>query len=100
MGISDTLAGALSTVKDFIIVDSERVKKYLSKEIEFTQAIGAGSDKQMDKLRKLASEKLSGDYIIYGTFQKITFSNDSSSAEFELTVFCYWSSILAWYILE
>ncbi len=70
-GISETLAGALSNVQNFIIIDSARVKRYLLDNEEFNQAIGVDSGKNMDNLRKLARDKLEGDYIIYGSFHRI-----------------------------
>ncbi len=71
VGISETLSGALSNINNFIVIDSFRVKKYLIQNAEFNQAVGAESDKSIERLRKLAQEKLEGDYIVYGSFYKI-----------------------------
>ena len=71
VGISETLSGALSNINNFIIIDSFRVKKYLLDNSAFNQAVGAGDEKNMDRLRQLAQDKLSSDYIVYGTFYKI-----------------------------
>ncbi len=71
VGISETLSGALSTVDNFIIIDSDRVKRHLLDNAGFKQAIGVNEDKDIEKLRELTKEKLDGDYIIYGSFNKI-----------------------------
>ena len=71
VGIGETLSGALSNVNNFIIIDSYRVKKYLLDNSEFSQAIGAGDEKNMDRLRQLTQEKLNGDYIVYGSFYTV-----------------------------
>jgi len=71
VGIGETLSGALSNVDNFIIIDSYRVRKYLLDNSEFSQAIGAGDEKNMDRLRKLTQEKLNGDYIVYGSFYTV-----------------------------
>lgn len=70
-GISETLAGALSTVQNFIVIDANRVKKYLLNNISFNQRLGMNADDNLDKLQKLTKSKLKGDYLIYGTFNKI-----------------------------
>ena len=71
VGISETLSGALSTVETFIIIDSGRVKRHLLESAEFKQAIGANEEKDIEKLRDLTKDKLDGDYIIYGSFNRI-----------------------------
>lgn len=71
VGISETLSGALSNINNFIIIDSFRVKKHLLDNSAFNQSVGAGDEKNMDRLRQLAQDKLSSDYIVYGTFYKI-----------------------------
>src|SRR5208337_926470 len=71
VGISETLSGALSNINNFIVIDSFRVRKYLLQNAEFNQAIGSDGDKSMERLRRLAQEKLEGDYIVYGSFYKI-----------------------------
>ncbi len=71
VGISETLSGALSTVDNFIIVDSDRVKRHLLDSAGFKQTIGVNEDKDIEKLRTLTKDKLDGDYIIYGSFNKI-----------------------------
>jgi tetratricopeptide (TPR) repeat protein len=71
VGISETLSGALSNVNNFIIVDSFRVKKYLLDNSGFNQAVGAGDEKNMERLRRLTQDKLNGDYIIYGSFYTV-----------------------------
>ena len=71
VGISETLSGALSNVGNFIIIDSFRVRKYLLDNSAFNQAVGAGDEKNMDRLRKLTQDKLNGDYIVYGSFYTI-----------------------------
>jgi adenylate cyclase len=71
IGISETLSGALSNVGNFIIIDSFRVKKYLLDNSTFNQAVGAGDEKDLEKLRKLTQDKLNGDYIVYGSFYKV-----------------------------
>ena len=71
VGISETLSGALSTVENFIIIDSSRIKRHLLESAEFKQAIGVNDENDIDKLRELTKAKLDGDYIIYGTFNKI-----------------------------
>ena len=71
VGISETLSGALSNVGNFIIIDSFRVRKYLLDNSSFNQAIGSGDEKNMDRLRQLAQDKLNGDYIVYGSFYTI-----------------------------
>ncbi|HOD15113.1 MAG TPA: tetratricopeptide repeat protein [Spirochaetota bacterium] len=71
VGISETLSGALSNVNNFIVIDSFRVKKYLLGNAEFSQAIGADEDKNMERLRRLTQDKLNGDYIVYGSFYTI-----------------------------
>lgn len=70
-GISETLSGALSTVDEFIIIDTNRIKRHILENAEFKQAIGEDYGKDMDKLREIAAGKLETDYIIYGSFQKI-----------------------------
>ena len=40
VGISETLSGALSTVDNFVVIDSNRVKRHLLESAEFKQAIG------------------------------------------------------------
>jgi tetratricopeptide (TPR) repeat protein len=71
VGIGETLAGALSNVNNFIIIDSYRVRKYLLENSEFNQAVGAGDEKNMERLRQLTQEKLNGDYIVYGSFYTV-----------------------------
>ncbi len=71
VGIGETLSGALSNVNNFIIIDSYRVRKYLLDNSEFSQVIGAGDEKNMDRLRQLTQEKLNGDYIVYGSFYTV-----------------------------
>jgi hypothetical protein len=39
VGISETLSGALSTVDNFIIIDSDRVKRHLLNNASFKQTI-------------------------------------------------------------
>lgn len=70
-GISETLAGALSTVDNFIIIDTYRVKRYLLDNAAFNQAIGTDAEKNLEKLRQLAQTDLDSDYVIYGSFYKI-----------------------------
>ncbi len=71
IGIGETLSGALSNVNNFIIIDSYRVKKYLLDNSEFNQAVGAGDEKNMERLRQLTQEKLNGNYIVYGSFYTV-----------------------------
>jgi len=71
IGISETLSGALSNIKNFIIIDANRVKKYLLANAEFSQAIGSSDEKILNRLRDITRDKLDGDYIIYGSFYKI-----------------------------
>jgi len=71
IGISDTLSGALSTVDEFIVIDAERVKRHILSNAEFKYGIGSDGEKDMEKLRELAKDKLDSDYLIYGSFQKI-----------------------------
>jgi len=80
VGISETLSGALSTVNNFIIVDSNRVKRHLIENAEFKQAIGVET-KDIENLRDLTKDKLEGDFIIYGSFNKIG-NNIQLSAKF------------------
>ena len=71
IGISDTLSGALSTVDEFIVIDADRVKRHILSNAEFKMGIGSDGEKDMDKLRELAKDKLDSDYLVYGSFQKI-----------------------------
>ncbi len=71
IGISETLSGALSTVDNFIIIDSGRVKRHLLESMQFKQAVGVNDSSDMEKLRIVTKDKLDGDYIIYGNFYKI-----------------------------
>ncbi len=71
VGISETLSGALSTVDKFIIIDSDRVKRHILNNATFKQTIGVDGEKDLEKLRELTKDKLDGDYIIYGSFNKI-----------------------------
>ncbi len=70
VGISETLSGALSTVENFVVIDSNRVKRHLLESAEFKQTIGLESG-DIEKLRELTKEKLDADYIVYGSFNKI-----------------------------
>ena len=70
VGISETLSGALSTVENFVVIDSNRVKRHLLENAEFKQAIGLESG-DIEKLRELTKEKLDADYLVYGSFNKI-----------------------------
>lgn len=71
IGISETLSGALSTVNNFIVIDSGRIKRHLLESAEFKQVIGVNDERDIEKLRELTKERLDGDYIIYGSFNKI-----------------------------
>lgn len=71
IGISETLSGALSTVDNFIVIDSGRIKRHLLESAEFKQVIGVNDERDIEKLRELTKERLDGDYIIYGSFNKI-----------------------------
>jgi len=70
VGISETLSGALSTVNNFVVIDSNRVKRHLLESAEFKQTIGVETG-DIEKLRELTKDKLNADYIVYGTFNKI-----------------------------
>jgi tetratricopeptide (TPR) repeat protein len=71
IGISDILSGALTNVSNFNVIDSARVKRYLLDNIQFDQNVGADSQNNIEKLQKLAQEKLQGDFLVYGSFQKV-----------------------------
>ena len=71
IGISDILSGALSNVTNFNVIDSARVKRYLLDNIQFDQSIGNDAQNNLEKLQKLAQEKLQGDFLVYGSFQKV-----------------------------
>lgn len=71
VGLSETLSGALSNIKNFIIIDANRVKKYLLSNAEFNQAIGTSDKKILNRICDLTKDKLEGDFIIYGSFYKI-----------------------------
>ena len=79
VGLSETLSGALSTVNNFVVIDSDRVRRHLIQSAEFKQAIGAETD--IEKLQELAKAKLEGDFIISGSFNK-TGKNIRLSAKF------------------
>jgi len=81
VGLSDTLSGALSTVNNFVVIDPDRVKKHLLQNMEFKQAIGVDETKDIAKLQELTKNKLEGDFIIYGSFNKIG-NNINLSAKF------------------
>ena len=70
-GISETLSGALANVKNFIVIDTSRIKKHLLENAEFSQVVGESDEKYIEKLRKLTQDKFDGDYLIYGSFNKI-----------------------------
>jgi tetratricopeptide (TPR) repeat protein len=80
VGISETLSGALSTVTNFVVIDSNRVKRHLLESAEFKQAIGAETG-DIENLRELTKDKLNADFIVYGTFNKIG-KNIQLSAKF------------------
>jgi len=80
VGISETLSGALSTVDNFVVIDSNRVKRHLLESAEFKQTIGVESG-DIENLRELTKDKLDADYIVYGTFNKIG-KNIQLSAKF------------------
>jgi len=80
VGISETLSGALSTVINFVTIDSNRVKRHLLESAEFKQAIGVETG-DIENLRELTKDKLNADYIVYGTFIKIG-NNIQLSAKF------------------
>ena len=80
VGISETLSGALSTVNNFVIIDSNRVKRHLIESAEFKQAIGVETQ-DIENLRELTKDKLEGDFIISGSFNKIG-NNIQLSAKF------------------
>ncbi len=80
VGISETLAGALSTVDNFVVIDSNRVKRHLLESAEFKQAIGVETG-DIENLRELTKDKLNADYIVYGSFNKIG-NNIQLSAKF------------------
>ncbi len=80
VGISETLSGALSTVDNFVVIDSNRVKRHLLESAEFKQAIGAETG-DIENLRELTKDKLNADYIVYGSFNKIG-KNIQLSAKF------------------
>jgi len=71
IGISDILSGALTNISNFNVIDSARVKRYLLDNIQFDQNIGSDTQSNMEKLQKLAQDKLQGDFLVYGSFQKI-----------------------------
>ena len=70
-GIRETLSGALSTVNNFVVIDSNRVKRHLLESAGFKQSIGVDETKDIEELRELTKDKLEGDFIIYGSFTKI-----------------------------
>lgn len=72
VGVSEILSEALTNVDNFIVIDSYRVKKYLLQNAEFKQNIGGNAQYDLDKLQKLAQSKLQGDYLVTGSFQKIS----------------------------
>ena len=80
VGISETLSGALSTVNNFVVIDSNRVKRHLIESAEFKQTIGVETQ-DIENLRELTKNKLEGDFIIYGSFNKIG-NNIQLSAKF------------------
>jgi len=80
VGISETLSGALSTVDNFVVIDSNRVKRHLLESAEFKQTIGADSG-DIENLRELTKDKLNADFLVYGTFNKIG-NNIQLSAKF------------------
>ncbi len=80
VGISETLAGALSTVDNFVVIDSNRVKRHLLESAEFKQAIGVETG-DIENLRELTKDKLNADFIVYGSFNKIG-GNIQLSAKF------------------
>jgi tetratricopeptide (TPR) repeat protein len=80
VGISETLSGALSTVDNFVVIDSNRVKRHLLESAEFKQAIGVETG-DIENLRELTKDKLNADFIVYGTFNKIG-GNIQLSAKF------------------
>lgn len=80
VGISETLSGALSTVDNFVVIDSNRVKRHLLESAEFKQSIGLESG-DIENLRELTRDKLNADYIVYGSFNKIG-GNIQLSAKF------------------
>ena len=80
VGISETLSGALSTVDNFVVIDSNRVKRHLLESAEFKQAIGVDTG-DIENLRELTKDKLDADFLVYGTFNKIG-KNIQLSAKF------------------
>ncbi len=80
VGISETLSGALSTVDNFVVIDSNRVKRHLLESAEFKQTIGVDTG-DIENLRELTKDKLNADFLVYGTFNKIG-NNIQLSAKF------------------
>ncbi len=70
LGISETLSGALSTVENFVVVDTNRVRRHLLENAEFKQDIGVEAG-DIEKLREMSRDKLEADYLVYGSFNKI-----------------------------